>query len=114
MRNHGQCEGKLLYNSFSIIQLQTFCTEHLIYTDLCFDYCIWRSFDEHLGIMDIFRTDTENNCFTYIAAIFKSFCFSSRDNQFMLANFSDKVATFFGDNSVKEVHLRRSHESCNE
>ncbi len=30
MRNHGQCEGKLLYNSFSIIQLQTFCTEHLI------------------------------------------------------------------------------------
>ena len=64
--------------------------------------------------MDIFRTDTENNCFTYIAAIFKSFCFSSWDNQFMLANFSDKVATFFGDNSVKEVHLRRSHESCNE
>ena len=76
MRNHGQCEGKLLYNSFSIIQLQTFCTEHLIYTDLCFDYCIWRSFDEHLLIVHVFRTDSENNCLSFISAIDQllSFC----------------------------------------
>ena len=32
----------------------------------------------------------------------------------MLADFSDKAAAFFCDNSVQEVHLRRSHESCNE
>ena len=64
--------------------------------------------------MNILWTDTKNNCLANITAVFQHFRFRCRDNDVILTNFSNKVAAFFSNLSVKEVHLRGSHESCNE